>query len=91
MVAEALSKIFGKMAERDKDNGPNRLCACFVHDVVPPSRQPVSGLVATSEADAEGGRAALHATHAAMRIFSGATYVGLAIQVLLHAVQWHIL
>lgn len=83
LVAEALSKIFGTMAERD--GRPNRLCGCFVHDVVPPPRQPVSGLVTASETGAEGGRAALHAAHAAMRIFSGATYVGLAIQVHLYA------
>lgn len=74
LVAEALSKIFATMA--DRDGGPNRLCASFVHDVVPPPRQPVSGLAVA----AEGGKDAIRAAHSAMRIFSGATYVGLAIQ-----------
>mmetsp|Transcript_1706 Transcript_1706/g.4949 ORF Transcript_1706/g.4949 Transcript_1706/m.4949 type:complete len:1096 (+) Transcript_1706:257-3544(+) len=73
LVAEALAKIFARMAGRD--GGPNRLCACFIHDVVPPPRQPVSGLRETVQDDT-----ALRSAWASQRIFHGGTYVGLAIQ-----------
>lgn len=76
LVAEALAKIFARMAGRD--GGPNRLCACFIHDVVPPPRQPVSGLRETVQDDT-----ALRSAWASQRIFHGGTYVGLAIQVLM--------